>query len=129
MSTLEVNAPYTTGAPRRTSCVSVIPARASAFCCTSAAPSVTGVIAPISVNGVMTAGCPCSAIVINPSVIASSKRRGELTEMIVKTHGSSTTCSSVSPREMAIASIPSSVRSRPIARQWNVLSVNVTFAR
>ena len=107
----------------------MIPARASAFCWTSAAASVTGVIAPISVNGVITAGWPCSAIVISPSVIASSNRRGELTEMIVSTHGSSMTCSRVRPREIAIISIPSSVRSRPIARQWNVRSVYVTFAR
>jgi hypothetical protein len=111
------------------SCVSTIPASASAFCCTSAAASVTGVIAPINVKGVTTTGCPCAAMVISPSLIASSKRRGELTEMIVSTHGSSTTSSSVSPREIAVISIASNVRWRPMARQWKTRSVNVRFAR
>jgi hypothetical protein len=55
-STFDVNAPYTTAQPGRTSCVSAMPASASAFCCTSAAARLTGVIAPISVNGVITHG-------------------------------------------------------------------------
>ena len=42
MSTLEVKAPYMTGAPGRTSCVSTTPNSASAFCCASAPASVTG---------------------------------------------------------------------------------------
>ena len=42
-----------TGAPGRTTWVRAIPARASAFCSTSAPASVTGAIAPASVNGVM----------------------------------------------------------------------------
>ena len=52
MSTLEVNPPYITGAPARTSWVKAIPASASAFCCTTAPATVTGAIAPASVNGV-----------------------------------------------------------------------------
>ncbi len=122
-STFDVNAPYTTAAPGRTSSTSVMPASASAFCCTSAAARLTGVIAPIRVNGVITQGCPCSAIAISPSDIASSKRRGELTEMIVNRQGSSITCSRVRPRESAVISIASITRSRPIARQWNARSV------
>ena len=72
MSTLEVKAPYMTGAPGRTSCVSTTPNSASAFCCASAPASVTGLIAPISVNGVTATDWPCSAMVIRPSDIASS---------------------------------------------------------
>lgn len=52
MSTLEVKPPYITGDPRRTSWVNAIPASASAFCCTTAPATVTGAIAPASVNGV-----------------------------------------------------------------------------
>ena len=115
MSTLEVKAPYITGAPGRTSCVSTMPNSASAFCCASAPASVTGLIAPISVNGVTATDWPCSAMVISPSAIMSSKRRGELTEMIVVTPGSSRIWSSVSPRAIAIISMPSSALPRPIA--------------
>ena len=43
-----------TGAPGRTTCVYAIPARASAFCRTSAPATVIGAMAPASVNGVMT---------------------------------------------------------------------------
>ena len=48
-----------------------------------AAGKETGVIAPISVKGVMDTGCPCALIAISPSVMASSSRRGELTEITV----------------------------------------------
>ena len=115
MSTLEVKAPYMTGAPGRTSCVSTTPNSASAFCCASAPASVTGLIAPISVNGVTATDWPCSAMVISPSAIMSSKRRGELTEMMVVTPGSSRIWSSVRPRAIAIISMPSSALPRPIA--------------
>ena len=56
MSTLDVKAPYITGVPGLTSCVSATPNSASAFCCTRAAGRVTGVMAPISVNGVTVTG-------------------------------------------------------------------------
>ena len=57
-----------------------MPASASAFCWVSAAARVTGVIAPIKVNGVTQTAWPNSAIVMSPSDIAASKRRGELTD-------------------------------------------------
>ena len=52
MSTFDVNPPYMTGEPLRTSWQNAIPARASAFCCTTAPATVTGAIAPARVNGV-----------------------------------------------------------------------------
>ena len=42
-------------------CVSTMPAIASACCCASAPAMVTGLMAPDSVNGVMTLHWPCSA--------------------------------------------------------------------
>ena len=117
MSTLDVNAPYITGVPGRTACASTTPNSTSAFCCASAAASVTGAIAPISVNGVITTGWPCSAIATSPSDIASSKRRGLLTEMIVMTPGLAAIASSESPREMAIIAMPSRARPAPMAVQ------------
>ena len=52
----------TTGQPGRTSWASAIPASASAICCTSAAGTVTGDIAPISRNGVITTGWPAAHV-------------------------------------------------------------------
>ena len=122
MSTLEVNAPYITGAPGRTACARVRPNRISAFCWASAAASDTGAIAPISVNGVITTGWPWLAIIIRPSAIASSKRRGLFTEMMVSTPGLSAICSGVRPRVIAIISMPSRARPAPMAVQWKLRS-------
>ena len=61
MSVAERNEPITQGAPGRTSCTSAIPASTSAVCCTSAAGTVTGAIAPISRNGVTITAWPASA--------------------------------------------------------------------
>ena len=58
MSVFERNDPKITGAPGRSSCASAIPASASAICWTSVAGIVTGDIAPISRNGVITTGWP-----------------------------------------------------------------------
>ena len=49
--------------------------------------------------------------------MAPSIRRGELTEMMVTTEGSSRIASRVLPRDMAIMSMPSSARFRPMAVQ------------
>ena len=117
MSTFDVNDPYTTGAPGRVSWTSAIPNKASAFCCTSAEASVAGVIAPIRVNGVTDTGWPNSAIVMSPSAMASSMSRGLLTLTTVSTPGLSANSSSDSPLEIAIFSIPSRARPRPIAVQ------------
>jgi hypothetical protein len=54
MSMLDRNDPKITGLPGRISCDRVMPVRASAICCTSAAGIVTGDIAPIRMNGVST---------------------------------------------------------------------------
>ncbi len=56
MSVFERNEPNTTGQPGRISCVSAIPAIASAICCASVAGTETGDIAPISRNGVTITG-------------------------------------------------------------------------
>ena len=61
MSVVERNEPMIDGVPGRTSCTSVIPASASAVCCTSAAGEVTGAIAPISRNGVTITAWPAAA--------------------------------------------------------------------
>jgi hypothetical protein len=94
-----------------------MPASASAFCWVSAAAMVTGVMAPIKVKGVTATAWPCSDMAMSPSLIAWSKRRGEFTEMMVVTEGSSRISSRVLPREIATMSIPSSARSRPMAVQ------------
>jgi hypothetical protein len=117
-----------TGVPGLTSCASVTPNSASAFCWQSAAASVTGVIAPISVKGVMVTGCPCSAMAISPSAIASSKSRGEFTEMIVITPGDRRISSTLMPRAIAIMLMPSTARPRPMAVQWKQRSLSVMFA-
>ena len=54
MSVFERNEPKTTGQPGRISCVSAIPASASAICWASVAATATGDIAPMSRNGVIT---------------------------------------------------------------------------
>ena len=53
MSVFDRNDPKTTGQPGRMSCVSAMPARASAICWASVAGIETGDIAPMSRNGVM----------------------------------------------------------------------------
>ncbi|MDZ7786660.1 MAG: hypothetical protein U5K73_00500 [Halofilum sp. (in: g-proteobacteria)] len=128
MSTFDVNEPYTTGAPGWTSCVRVIPNSASAFCCASAAGRVTGVIAPISVNGVIATAWPWRAMVISPAVSASSKRRGEFTLMIVMQAGRCASASTVSPRAIAAMRMLSSARCSPTAVVMNGRSVSVRFA-
>lgn len=74
-------------------------------------------MAPISVKGVITVAWPCSAMAIRPSDMASSNRRGLLTEMMVRTDGSAFICSIVSPRVIAIMRMPSMARPAPIAEQ------------
>ena len=61
MSVVERNEPITHGVPGRTSCTSAMPASASTVCCTSAAGTDTGAIAPISRNGVTITAWPAAA--------------------------------------------------------------------
>ena len=86
-------------------------------------------MAPISVKGVTDTGWPCSAMVIRPLAISTSKRRGELTLMMVVTPGESAIASRLSPRLMAIIRIPSSARPRPIEVQWYDRSDSTRLAR
>ena len=79
--------------------------------------SDTGAMAPIKVKGVTTTGWPNSAMCISPSAMASSKRRGLFTEMMVSTPGESIICCTLMPRESAIISMPSRARPAPIAVQ------------
>ncbi len=72
MSVLERNEPNTTGQPGRIVCTSAIPASASATCCASAAGTVTGDIAPMSRNGVITVACPAFAYSSSAESIRSS---------------------------------------------------------
>ena len=81
MSVFDRNEPKITGAPGRISCVSAMPARPSAICCTSVAGIDTGDIAPMSRNGVtITAWLRFTYSCSAPSM-RSSKRSGELTLM------------------------------------------------
>ena len=66
-----------TGAPGRTICVRTMPASASAFCSTSAPASVTGAIAPASVNGVITMTWLRAENSRIPWHIGTSSRSGE----------------------------------------------------
>src|SRR4051794_23760871 len=122
MSTFEVNAPYTTGAPGLTIWVRATQNRASAFCWAIAAASVTGVIAPASVNGVATTAWPASAIAIRPSLIGPSSRSGEFVLMIVIRLGSSRSSSMVTWRASPTISSASSTTIDPKPRQCQVLS-------
>src|SRR5262249_25121790 len=70
--------PNTTGQPGRMSWERAIPERASAICCTSAAGTVTGDIAPIRMNGVSTTAWLASEYSNCASSIRESHRRGEL---------------------------------------------------
>ena len=71
----------------------------------------------MSVKGVMTTAWPCSAIAISPSHMASSKRRGLFTEIMVMTPGLAAIALRSRPREIAIIRMPSSARPAPIAVQ------------
>ncbi len=61
-----------TGAPGRTICARTTADRHSAFCCATAAASVTGLVAPAMMNGVMMFTCPASAYSMSPSAMLES---------------------------------------------------------
>ena len=82
ISTFDVKPPYITGAFGRTICVKAIPARASAFSKVMAPAIVTGAIAPASVKGVITTGCPIADNSMMPCNIGISSCRGELVLII-----------------------------------------------
>ena len=81
MSTLEVKPPYATGDPGRTTWVYAIPAKASAFCKTTAPAIVTGAIAPAKVNGVIMMSWFRADISWMPWSITVSYRSGVLALM------------------------------------------------
>ena len=113
MSTFEVNPPYTTGAPGRTTWVITIPASASAFCSATAPASVTGAIAPASVNGVMTITWLRDENSMIPWSIGVSSRSGELELITVKIDGSRSSVASSTPRAIRMSSSASRLRWRP----------------
>jgi hypothetical protein len=78
----------THGVPGRTSWARAIPASASVVCCTRAAGTDTGAIAPISRKGVTMIAWPASAYASRPSSIRTSKCSGELTLTLAKSTGS-----------------------------------------
>src|SRR4029078_1532715 len=83
MSTLDVNAPYITGAPGRTAWVNVMPASASACWSVRAPASATGALAPARGDGVTTESWPAAAKSMSPMHIGMSSCRGELLLMTV----------------------------------------------
>ena len=113
MSTFDVNPPYSTGEPLRTTWVNAMPASASAFCCTRAPASVIGAIAPASVNGVITIIWLRADIWMMPSSIGWSYRSGDDALMIDKMLGSRSNVSWSTPRAMRAISMPSRLRWRP----------------
>ena len=102
-----------TGAPGRTTWVIVIPARASAFCSTSAPASVTGAIAPASVNGVMQITWFRAEYSRIPWSIGVSSRSGDDELMTVKIDGSRSRVASSTPRTIRAISSASRFRCRP----------------
>ncbi len=78
ISMLDRNDPKMTGQPGRISWASAMPDSASASCWVSAAGIVTGDMAPMSRNGVMTTGCAAAQYSNWASSIRSSQRSGEL---------------------------------------------------
>ena len=113
MSTLDVKPPYIAGEPGRTSWVKAIPARASAFCCTTAPATVTGAIAPARVNGVTTTTWLRAEYCRIPSSMGVSRRSGELLFTMVKMDGSVSSWSSLTPRAMRTISRQSRLRCAP----------------
>ena len=102
-----------TGAPGLTAWVRTIPASASAFCSARAPASVTGAIAPASVNGVMHTTWLCAANSMIPWSIGASRRSGELELTTVKTDGSRSIVAWSTPRAMRTISRTSTFRWRP----------------
>ena len=96
-----------------TSCTSVMPARASAFCWVTAPATLAGAMAPASVKGVTMTGWLCSAMVIMPSSIGVSNLNGEFALTTVTMLGCS--FSSWRDRFLAIQMMESasSIRSAP----------------
>src|SRR5580692_4054721 len=70
--------PRSTGAPGLMSCVSVIPARASASVCATVPATVTGDIAPARIKGVTIVAWFARAYVFSAPSIVASKVIGEL---------------------------------------------------
>ena len=114
----------THGVPGRTSWHSATMASASAVCCTSAPASVTGAIAPISVNGVMTTHWPWRAMIMMLSRISSSTRRGELTLVTVISVGRAASSSTLQPCSMADMAIASSACTPPMPRAAQTMSAH-----
>ena len=127
MSVCERKEPSTTGGPGRTSCASASPASASAVCCTSAAGTVTGAIAPISRNGVTTTAWPARGVLEqrleHPLVVA--QRRVDVDDGV-------DAGARVEParrrRRFGRARGSRARRSARSARRWNGLSVSVSSA-
>jgi len=82
MSTFDVNVPIATGQPGLMYCSSATAASASAKDKVTAPDIVTGAMAPASVKGVTTTGCPRRARRMAPSSIGKSCFNG-LTELML----------------------------------------------
>ena len=106
-----------------------MPNSASAFCCVRAPANVTGVIAPIRVNGVITVAWPISAIAMAAAAISTSNLRGELILMLVIAVGLAASSSMVRPRAIAVSRAASRTRPSPIDIDRNTLSVIVRFTK
>jgi len=90
---------------------------------------VTGVIAPISVKGVITEAWPISAMAMAADAISRSNLRGELMLMLVIALGSEASWSIVRPRAIAVRWAASRTRPAPIDIDRKTLSVNVRLTK
>ena len=90
-----------------------MPASASAFCWATAPASVTGAIAPDSVNGVITMTWLRDANSIIPCDIGVSRRSGDDELTTVNTDGSRSSVASSTCRAIRDISITSRLRWRP----------------
>ena len=105
MSMLERKDPKITGVPGRISWERAMPESASVICCTRAAGTVTGDIAPIRMKGVSTTGWPAAEYSNWASSIRSSQRNGELQLMSEMVAGVSSIASREPNRMDVIASV------------------------
>ena len=129
MSTFEVNAPYMTGVPGRTTCASTTPKSASAFCWASAAASEAGAIAPIKREGrdhhrLAVLGHRHQSFGHGLIEAARTVDRDDGDEA-----GTLRNFLEIMPREIAVIRMPSSARPAPMAEQWKTRSEYRRLAR
>ena len=129
MSTFDVNEPMAHGTPGLTHWSSTMADSPSATNWVTAPTTVTGAMAPASVNGVTIVGCPRRARRMAPSSIGQSCFSGEDELMLVYMRGVASNASWESPPAMRTISITSSTRAVPSEYACAALSVRVSLSK